>query len=124
MAQSQKPKKSTQRASPSPSPEPVGAPTSAPAAWDHTARIAEALKADIPKIYANAFVCAMGVSDVTVILERNGRPEAVLNLSFTSTKTLSVKLAGVVAQLEEKSGQPVMITDDVEKYFAKARETQ
>jgi hypothetical protein len=88
-----------------------------------TQRLHAALEANIPIIYANAFVCGLGTSDVIVGLERNGKPVAVLNLSYTSTKSFVVALSGIISQLEEISKQPVMTSKDVETYLAKTPPT-
>jgi hypothetical protein len=80
-------------------------------------RVTNALDADIPKLYANTFAIVMGTADVTIVLEQNGRPIALLNLSFTSSKTLASKLGGVISKLEENSGREIMTTDDIQKMF-------
>lgn len=69
----------------------------------------------IPKIYANGFVNALSNGDITIMLQRNGEPIAILNLSFTIAKTLSFKIASMVKDLEEKSANKIMTTDDIQK---------
>ena len=84
-------------------------------------RLQAALSADIPTLYANSFAIVIGTADSTIVLEQNGKPVAVLNLSFTSSKTLAAKLGGVIAHLEENSGRPIMTTDDIEGMFSAER---
>jgi hypothetical protein len=81
-------------------------------------RLVKAAQSDAPKIYANGFALGMSYSDITVVLEANSQTAGVLNLSFTCAKTLAQKLAGIISQLEEKSGRQIMTTDDIEKMFA------
>jgi hypothetical protein len=86
-------------------------------------RVTAALSADVPKLYANAFAIVMGTADSMVVLEQNGKPIAVLNLSFTSAKTLAVKLGNVISNLEENSGRSIMTTDDIEGLFSPGRQS-
>jgi hypothetical protein len=72
---------------------------------------------DLPKIYANGFSAAMGPSDVTLLLQRSGQSVGILNMSFTTTKTLISKLNGLILFLEDKSKQPIMTIDDINKYM-------
>lgn len=83
----------------------------------HQDRIQRGMTADIPHIYFNGFAVAIGAGDLTMVLERNNVPVATLNLSFTEAKTLAQKLGGLVALLEEKSGNTIMTTDDIGSYL-------
>ena len=85
-------------------------------------RINAAIQSDIPNINFNSIVTSVGTADVTVVLERNGRPVAVLNASYTAAKTLSVMLGNAIAQLEEVSGHPIMTTTEVEQFIVKREE--
>ncbi|MDQ3563152.1 MAG: hypothetical protein M3436_03095 [Pseudomonadota bacterium] len=82
------------------------------------ARINAAVQSDIPKINFNGIVTTLGTADITVVLERNGQPVALLNASYTAAKTLSVMLGNAIAQLEELSGQSIMTTAEVERFLA------
>lgn len=68
----------------------------------------------IPKLYANGFVNALGGGDSTILLQRNGEPIAVLNLSYSLAKTLAVKLSAMIKELEEKTGNKIMTSDDIQ----------
>jgi len=70
---------------------------------------------EVPKIYANGFVAATGQGDIIVCLQQNGYPTAMLNLSFTLAKTLSLKLGETIKILEEKTGNTIMTSDEVSK---------
>jgi hypothetical protein len=79
------------------------------------ARIRVALQSDIPNITFNGMVTSLGTGDVLVVLERNGHPVAVLNVSYTVAKTLSMLLGNTIAKLEELSGHPIMTTTEIER---------
>ena len=92
---------------------------------DHTEpspdqRIQLALEADVPHIYFNGFVNGFAPGDIVCVLEKNGRPTGIMNMSYTLAKTLSVSLAQLIATLEETSGQPILTTHEVGKYLASA----
>ena len=70
---------------------------------------------EIPQLYANSFVCARGTGDVFCILEKNGNPQAILNMSYTVAKTLSVKLKSLIKELETATGNIIMTTTEVEE---------
>lgn len=68
---------------------------------------------DIPKIYTNGFLSGHSRSDVYVILERNGHQVAVVNMSFTTAKSLQESLAKTISSLELKTDHVIMTIDDV-----------
>lgn len=87
----------------------------------HEERLKRALAAsDLPQLYFNGFVNNTSTGDVTTVLERNGKPIAVLNMSFTVAKTFGISLGRVVANLEEKTGRPMLTTHEVDKFFKAA----
>jgi len=78
----------------------------------------KALRDDaIPKVYSNGFICAMGAGDTTVAFQLNGKPNMVLNLSYTIAKTLALKLGQMIADIEEKSGRQIMATEEISTYM-------
>jgi hypothetical protein len=67
---------------------------------------------DLPGIYFNGFITTIGnQGDVLIVLQRNGKPVAVLNASYTIAHTLSVKLAGAISTLQRSLGQDILTTD-------------
>lgn len=74
---------------------------------------------DLPHLYANGFISALGNGDTLLILQQSGRPIATLNLSFTLAKTLVQKLGGIIEGLEADSGNTIMTTDDMTRILAK-----
>ena len=83
-------------------------------------KLNEALKdPEVQRIYANGFVNALGVGDVMILLQNSKKPIAVLSLSYTVAKTLSIKLGALISQLENSTGNTIMTTDDIEKSLSK-----
>lgn len=80
-------------------------------------RLARAIAANAPQIYFNGFASGLGNGDVNCVLERNGQPVAVLNMSFTLAKTLAVSLGSIISQVEERAGRDIMTTHDIDKLF-------
>lgn len=72
-----------------------------------------ALEAGAPEIYFNGFVTGLSAGDVYCVLERNGRPAGVLNMSFTTAKSFGVSVGRVIAALEDLAERDIMTTDDV-----------
>ena len=79
-------------------------------------RISRAMESDVPRVYFNGFVNGMSTGDIITILEKNNAPVAILNMSFTVAKTLSVSLGQIIARLEEASERPIMTTHDIESH--------
>jgi hypothetical protein len=77
-------------------------------------RMRAALAPDVPKIYFNGFINAVSSGDIVTVLERNGQPVAVLNMSFTVAKSLAQALGVTVSDLEKKAGQAMLTTKDVD----------
>lgn len=65
----------------------------------------------VPKIYANGYIIGQTVSDSFILLQQNGHPISILNLSFTAAKSLSIGLKNMIEQLESDTGQSIMTTD-------------
>src|SRR5690606_21277628 len=76
-------------------------------------RIKRALDSGVPRLYVNGFMNALTPGDVLTVLELNDQPAAVLNMSYTTAKTLAVSLGQIVAQLEHMTGREMLTTHDV-----------
>lgn len=68
---------------------------------------------EVPKIYANGFTSGHSRSDVYVLLEQNGQPVTVLNMSFTTAKSLQESLAKTISNLEVMTDHVIMTINDV-----------
>lgn len=71
----------------------------------------------VPRLYANGFNILMSNADVAILLLHNNAPEAALNLSYTTAKSLSKKLIEAITKLEEDSKQPIMTFDDIAEFL-------
>ncbi len=85
--------------------------------------IEEASKSpDIPKYYANAFLNAMGIGDISILCKNNNQPILLLNVSYTVAKTLVEKLNELIQALEDKTGNEIMTTDFILDKLVKKEE--
>jgi hypothetical protein len=66
-----------------------------------------------PSLYMNSFKVGYTTSDVFIVLQHNGSDVAVLNTSYTLTKTLGEALVNLIKQLENKTGQTIMTTSTI-----------
>ena len=83
-------------------------------------QLEEALKnPEIQKIYVNGFVNVIGNGDIMILLKNSEKSIAVLSLSYTVAKTLSIKLGDLISRLEERTGNTIMTTDDVDRLMRK-----
>lgn len=96
----------------------------AEAPGDTTAQVLQAAVADtsIPRTYANGFALGLTNADITIVLQRNGQPVTVLNLSYTLAKTLAQRVGRLVAELEERIGNPLVTTEKIDELFKAASE--
>lgn len=79
-----------------------------------------ALEADVPEIYFNGFINGLNSADITVALERNGKPAAVLNMSFTIAKTFAIALLTTVGQVEDLAKREMLTTHELEALLTAA----
>lgn len=63
--------------------------------------------------YFNGFSMAIGLGDVVIALQLNGRPTLVLNTSYTVAKTMAEGLESIIGELENKTGTTIMTTQVV-----------
>lgn len=82
-----------------------------------TERMKSALESkEVTQIAANTFTSAYGNSDIIVLLERNGSPVAILNLSYTLAKSLAIDLSNTVAAIENGVGQAIPTMNEIEQF--------
>lgn len=74
---------------------------------------------DIPHLYANGFITALGNGDVVLALQRNATPVAVINLSYTVAKTLAQKLGRIIEDFEQNADHTIMTTETVDRALTK-----
>lgn len=64
-------------------------------------------------VYFNGFSMAIGTGDVLIALQLNGKPNLVLNTSYTMAKTLAESLIDGIKDLEGKTNTTIMTVRDV-----------
>ena|SRR3989339_213457 len=66
-------------------------------------------------LYGNGFICINSNADILIIMQKNQKPVAVINLSYTTAKTLSEKLGQMVRDFEKKTGNTIMTIDVIDE---------
>jgi len=79
--------------------------------------IERALESGVPEIYVNGFANGLSHADVVTAFMRNGRPAALINMSYTTAKTYSIMLAQLISQFEEKTDRSMLTSMDVDRLF-------
>jgi len=74
------------------------------------------------KIYANGFANFFTNSDIGLILSRNNKPIALLNISLTLAKTLVEKLGQMIHDFEKNTDIKILTTTDIEEKFLKKKQ--
>jgi hypothetical protein len=82
---------------------------------DAEQRAQRAFDANVPQLYFNGFTNSATQADVFTVLERNGQPVAILNMSYTVAKTFAVSMNRIIAQFEEATGRSMLTTHEAEK---------
>jgi hypothetical protein len=67
----------------------------------------------IPEIYFNGFSISLGTGDILLVLNRNNKPVAALQASYTLAKTLAKSLTEIIEELERRTGNDIMTTHHV-----------
>lgn len=81
------------------------------------ARLSAAMTSDVPRLYFNGFLNMLGTGDVLSVLERNGQPVAIINLSYTMAKTYSLALSELINNLEKATGRMMLTTLEMEQHL-------
>lgn len=68
----------------------------------------------LPLFYVNGFGVSIGTGDAMIILKRNDKQVAVLNLSHTLLKTMATKLTQSVEILEQRLDSTVLTVDEIQ----------
>jgi hypothetical protein len=78
----------------------------------------------VPKIYANGFHMGQTASDIFIVSLLAGRPACVQYMSFIAAKTLMKNLQHIIENIEAKTGQQILLMDEVQQRLTAVRETQ
>jgi hypothetical protein len=76
----------------------------------------------IPKIYMNGFINSYGPADVVLVIQQNGKSMVVLNMSYTTAKTLAEKFNALIKRFEQQTGHEIMSIDTVKAKIEKEAE--
>ena len=74
---------------------------------------------DIPGHYFNGFQIGLSNSDISLLIMNNGTPQAHLNMSYTTAKSLKVMLADAIDRLEKATDHKLMTTEYIESKLSK-----
>lgn len=77
---------------------------------------------DVHMIYTNGFSLGLGNADVHLVMSRNGKPCAVVNMSYTLAKTLQERLGNLIDHFESQAEQLILTTDKVDECFEEKKE--
>ena len=70
---------------------------------------------EIENIYFNEFVLGVSKNDMFILASRNGKVEAVLNMSHITAKSLALSLTEAIHNFEKKTNQEIINSEDIEK---------
>lgn len=70
-------------------------------------------RSDVPKFYVNGFVSGHSNADMILLLMQNGTPLNLLNMSFTTAKSLYQNLGDLISKFEAITNHTVMTMNDV-----------
>lgn len=69
------------------------------------------LTGQAPVFYANGFIVFLGQADVGLVLQINGKDGLVLNMSFTTAKSMVEQLGTAIRNFEAQTGNVIMTTE-------------
>lgn len=69
---------------------------------------------NLPRFYANGFLFGVGNGDLTVVFQRNGNSEMVVNLSLNIAKSLAIKIGNVINDIENGSKSNILISEEID----------
>ena len=85
-------------------------------------RMQNALSSDAPRIYLNGFGITATLGDIMILLEANGKPVGVLNMSYTVATTLAARLGALINTFQERTGRPMLTIDAVAELLGRDQE--
>jgi hypothetical protein len=88
------------------------------------AMIHGALSSPAPRLHANAVGLAVAGSDVLITLWANGQPVGVLNVSFTTAKSIAIDLSNLLKEIETAVGHQISTPKEVQEGIERVRRSQ
>jgi hypothetical protein len=83
-----------------------------------------ALVSSIQRIYLNGFLLGQSLSDITIVGQTNGTPSTILNMSFTTAKSLAIELDKVIKTFEGTTGHTLLTMEDIGTKMGMIKESQ
>ena len=77
---------------------------------------------ELPTLYFNGFTATIGTGDVLIVLKQQNEPVLILNVSYTIAKTLAIKLGDIVTHFEQKTGNIIMTTDEIQSKLIESKD--
>ncbi len=68
---------------------------------------------ELPKLYANGFATGYSASDMYIIGQVNGNPSFLLNMSFSSAKSLKVMLDDLITRFEKTAEFEIHSSEEI-----------
>ena len=78
-----------------------------------------ALRGGVPRLFANGFIIAQTMTDLSIVLTTNGTATAVLNLPLITAKTLIDELQKPISKFEKIMGSPIKTMGEMQKEMDK-----
>jgi len=72
----------------------------------------------IQKLYINRTIVGNTISDMFVIAQSTGTQPTVVQMSFTTAKSLAVELLGMISEFEDKTGQKILTMKELQERMA------
>ena len=69
----------------------------------------------VSQLYCNAFGISLSNSDMSVLFQLNNIPFAEVHMSYTTAKTLGMKLNDAIKELEVRVGQSILTIEQTGK---------
>jgi hypothetical protein len=73
----------------------------------------------VQKLYVNRTVVGNTISDMFIITQSTGTPPTLIQMSFTTAKTLAEDLFRMISEFEDKTGQKVLSMKDIQERMTK-----
>ena len=73
----------------------------------------------VQKLYVNRTVVGNTISDMFIITQSTGTQPTLVQMSFTTAKTLADDLLRMISEFEDKTGQKVLSMKDIQERMAK-----
>lgn len=77
---------------------------------------------ELGDVYFNEFGIGIAKNDVVIMLQRNGKPQALLNASYITAKAFARALEEAIIGFEKKTNHTILTSDEVEKAMNKDEE--